>query len=359
MYITPLALLALASAAPAQEPVSAADAAMQARVEVVNLLIANDTADDFFAQGVLARDRNDIAPALIAFLTAFRMDDGRFDAAFEIARLFTAWDEEDLGWTWLGRAVDAGYWSEQQLQRDQVLVPIRRRAGFDDLLERVRENYKAALPKLRGQTEVRRPEGEAPAGGWPMLLCLHGYGTDHHDLVNLAEVAASQGFVAVTVCGYQPISPGRHAWPNEGPKIHAYLQGVLEPYRDDATCNADVVYTTGFSQGGLVATYLVATHPGQFRGALPISPAGPLKVPAPKKGAAARPLFILYGSAEGAGVKGNVQRFEREFEQVGGSVKIENHAGGHAFPDDWREVVRRGLNFLRDADTSGSVVGDR
>ena len=106
----------------------------------------------------------------------------------------------------------------------------------------------------------------------------------------------------------------------------------------------------GFSQGGLVAAYLVASKPERFRGALPISPAGPLTVPAPQQAAEGRPLFILYGSAEGAGVHANVRRFQQEFEAAGGRVQVETHPGGHSFPDNWSDVVTRGLTFLLDQD---------
>jgi len=338
-------LVVLAAPAAAVQATSTADAALRTQVEVVNLLLANESADDFYVQGVAARDAEQIGPALIAFLAAFRLDDSRFEIAYEIARLFTAWDEPELGQSWLERAVAGGYWSEWRLQRDGVLAPLRTRPGFAELVQRARANYDAALPSLLGMTVVRRPAGSAPAEGWPLLVCLHGYGTDHNDLVSVAEVAATEGFVAITISGYQPVSPGRHAWPNEGPAIATYIKEVLEPFRSDPDCDAERVFTTGFSQGGLVATYLVATEPERFRGALPISPAGPLSVPAPH---AARPLFVLYGAAEGAGVHDNVRRFRAEFEQRGGRVRVETHAGGHELPAGWSDAVRRGLTFLRD-----------
>ncbi|MCP3915118.1 MAG: hypothetical protein GY711_06155 [bacterium] len=322
----------------------------ETRVEVVNLLLTNESAQDFFERGCAARDREEISTALIAFLTAFRMDGSRNDAAFEIARLFLAWDEIDIGWTWLGHAVDAGYWSEERMRQDSLLAPLRQREGYRQLAARVRENYAKALPELRGQTLVRRPQGEAPAGGWPVLLCMHGYGTDHNDLSGLLEVGSAQGFLAISVAGYRPVSPGRHAWPNEGPAIHAYLQGVLKPYRQDPSANTDLVYTAGFSQGGLVATYLVSVHPELYSGAVPISPGGPLTVPRPADGKLARPLFLVYGSAEGPGVHGNVRRFRQGVEAAGGRAHVEVHGGGHVFPDNWREVFARGLNFVQGRD---------
>ncbi|MFT7679413.1 MAG: putative esterase, partial [Planctomycetota bacterium] len=324
-----LLTLSLLSVAPAQELGTDVESGMQARIGVINQLVAGETADDFFAQGEAARDRNQIAPALIAFLTAYRMDHERFDAAFEVARLFTAWDEAELGWTWLGKSVDAGYWSESELGRDGLIASHRTRAGFGAMVARVRANYTAILPSLIGLTEVRVPEGEAPAGGWPMLLCLHGYGTDQRDLLNLAEVGASKGFYSVTICGFKPVSPGRYSWPNEGPAIAEYIHKTLAPYRENPACNAETIYTTGFSQGGLVATYLVASDPERYRGAIPISPAGPLIVPLPKEGAPARPLFMLYGLAEGSGVKNNVTRFQGGFEQTGSRVQLVTHPAGH------------------------------
>ena len=344
------ATLVLITSAPAQEQPPQAGGVRRAQVDVVNLLLTNETADDFFASGAAARDRNEIGPALIAFLTAYRLGDSRFDAAYEIARLFTAWDEADLGWTWLGTAIDKGYWSEANLVRDAVLSPLRAREGFAARLERVRANYKAALPDLRGRTEVRQPLGDAPRAGWPVLLCLHGYGTDHRDLVNLAEVGAARGFFAISVCGYEPIGPGRYAWPNKGPEIHNYLDGVLQQFSEKPECNTDVVYTTGFSQGGLVATYLVATHPERFHGALPISPAGPLSIPKLKQGGEARPLFVLFGTAEGPRMQARVERFQKDFEQIGGRVSLNTHAGGHTFPEDWQATVERGLSFVRAGD---------
>lgn len=342
--------LSLVSGASGQDLGGAGDGGMQARIDVINQLVANETADDFFAEGEAARDRNQIALALIAFLTAYRMDTGRFDAAFEVSRLFTAWGETELGWTWLGKAVDSGYWSEVELGRDPLFAPHRARREHAALVERIRANYQTALPGLRGLTEVRVPEGEAPEGGWPMLLCLHGYGVDQRDLLNLAEVGASKGFYAVTICGFQPVSPGRYSWPNEGQAIAEYIHATLAPFRENPDCNAETIYTTGFSQGGLVATYLVASDPQRYRGAIPISPAGPLSVPMPKAGAPARPIFMLYGLAEGSGVKGNVSRFQTGFEKIGSSVQVVTHPAGHTFPDNWQAIFETGLAFLRAQD---------
>ena len=344
------ATLVLFTSAPAREPSPPTGSVQRGQDEVINLLLSNETADDFFASGAAARDRNEIGPALVAFLTAYRMEDSRFDAPYEIARLFTARDEADLGWTWLGTAIDKGYWSEADLVRDRVLSPLRAREGFAAQLDRVRANYKAALPTLRGRTEVRQPSGEAPVGGWPVLLCMHGYGTDHRDLVSLAEVGAARGFYAISVCGYEPLGPGRYAWPNKGPEIYRYLDGVIQRFSDKPECNTDVVYTTGFSQGGLVATYLVATHPERFHGALPISPAGPLSIPKLKLGAEVRPLFVLYGTGEGPRMQSRAEKLQKDFEEIGGRVSLNTHPGGHTFPADWQATVERGLSFVRSDD---------
>jgi predicted esterase len=122
------------------------------------------------------------------------------------------------------------------------------------------EGWKGSAQTIAGtQVYVVAPEGEPPAGGWPVLVAFHGYGGGGDSMLGVASIVVPQGvlFVAPTFGEYQP-NPGNGPL---GP-MENILAGVQASY----PVNARAVVLYGFSQGGTFAYRYSIYHPFDLAG---------------------------------------------------------------------------------------------
>ncbi len=112
----------------------------------------------------------------------------------------------------------------------------------------------------------------APA---PLLLLLHGFGSDERDLPGLtAHLPAGLGWASLP--GPFTAGPGR-AWfpiatpgsPDPAP-VHAATAAVLD-WLDEAVPADRPVVPLGFSQGGLMVTQLLRARPARFAAGVVLS----------------------------------------------------------------------------------------
>jgi len=103
------------------------------------------------------------------------------------------------------------------------------------------------------------PSGSAPAGGWPVVVALHGMGGSGDDMLWMAEKFTKAGavFVAPTFSGYAP-NPG------EGP-IGA-MSEILAQVGTMQQVKPRGAVLLGLSQGGAFAFRFSLRHPEQVRG---------------------------------------------------------------------------------------------
>src|SRR4029453_7866501 len=117
-----------------------------------------------------------------------------------------------------------------------------------------------------------------PKGGLeskpPLLLMLHGYGSNEDDLFSLAPYL-DERFMIVSARAPIMLQPMSYAWFNLGftpqgivvnPEemessrrtIHKFLCEIVEAY----DCDTKAVYLMGFSQGAMMSLAVALTYPG-------------------------------------------------------------------------------------------------
>ncbi|HYN22330.1 MAG TPA: dienelactone hydrolase family protein [Thermoanaerobaculia bacterium] len=126
------------------------------------------------------------------------------------------------------------------------------------------------------------PEGDGP---FPMVLLLHGWGANAHDLLGFAPhlhsgralVLCPQGPVAIPIgrgmngYGWFPLVPGQPADPEAfrrgADALRSFVDAALERYPIDR----DRIVAMGFSQGGTMAFDLALRDPARYAGVAGLS----------------------------------------------------------------------------------------
>jgi len=141
----------------------------------------------------------------------------------------------------------------------------------------------AIREQARSLVHVVRPPQEKSLELPPLLLLLHGLGSNEHDLFSFAPYLDKR-FLVVSARAPFSLFPGGYAWFQidfmpSGLRMHtdqaersrlillAFLDHLLEAYEVDAKR----VYLAGFSQGAMMSMNVALTHPEKVAGVLAMS----------------------------------------------------------------------------------------
>jgi phospholipase/carboxylesterase len=151
-------------------------------------------------------------------------------------------------------------------------------------------------------------------GAPPLLLLLHGVGSNEHDLFELVP-ALDKRFLIISVRAPNTLEPGSYAWfeimfrPGLPPLINPeqaeasrkallrFINEAVSAYGADAS----QVYLMGFSQGAIMSASIMLTQPKLVAGAVLMSgrvlpEVLPLRAPAEEL--AGFPVLVVHGRAD-------------------------------------------------------------
>ena len=130
---------------------------------------------------------------------------------------------------------------------------------------------------------VRNPTGEAPDEGFPLLILLHGYGSDERDLMGLVPFL-DPNLLMVSVRAPHGLDSGGYAWfpitMGEGGLVlhfeHAWtscaqVYGLVETLKAEYPVDSKRVFLLGFSQGASIAVAVGLKYPKLCTGVAAIS----------------------------------------------------------------------------------------
>jgi phospholipase/carboxylesterase len=182
----------------------------------------------------------------------------------------------------------------------------------------------------------------------PLLVLLHGYGTDEHDLVPLAAQLDPR-FEVVSFRAPVPLGPGRNAWFSRvsdvqasTPEFEDVRVRVLGAIRAaQQAFGTGRVYVLGFSQGAMLALFLGVTEPGALDGVVVLSgqwlPEAEVRL-TPSKALAALGVFESHGTSD-AVIPVAKGRAVRDALQPQCRMTYREFDGGHAIPLEIRTAV--------------------
>ncbi len=159
------------------------------------------------------------------------------------------------------------------------------------------------------------PSGQRPAGGWPLVLALHGFGGSGRNILEQGrwiEKAQREGFALLAPDGSlkhadrrQSFLANPRSW-NSGPATNSpaseagvddigFLRALLTQFIPAQGIDARRVYATGFSNGAAMAFRVGAELPDRVAAIAPVAnallvPVGELKPPVS--------LLLIWGDAD-------------------------------------------------------------
>jgi phospholipase/carboxylesterase len=158
---------------------------------------------------------------------------------------------------------------------------------------------------------VRQPIVEA--GTPPLLLLLHGVGSNEHDLFALTPFL-DERFLIISARAPNTLEPGSHAWfevsftpqgPIIDPEQAEVSRKALTAFLDEAVtaygADPKQVYLMGFSQGAIMSASVALTRPELVAGVVLLSgrilpEIQPLM--APSEQLAGLPFLVVHGTAD-------------------------------------------------------------
>jgi phospholipase/carboxylesterase len=124
------------------------------------------------------------------------------------------------------------------------------------------------------------PAREKTAGPAPVLVLLHGVGSNEHDLLGL-EPSLDPRFALYSLRAPLPLGPQSFAWfhltpglqhdPAEAEAARTSLVRFLRTLRQNPEIDPSRIYLLGFSQGAILSLSVLLTEPELVSGAVVIS----------------------------------------------------------------------------------------
>lgn len=228
-------------------------------------------------------------------------------------------------------AAKGSWWVDSLLTDDDDLADLQELPGYDDLLERSREQRAASLVETADPV-VRLPAGDAHG----VVVALHGAGQRAtHAARDWASVTAL-GYALVCVESSQLMSPMYRTWPDPS-RSSADVAQALDGLPDDL--QSLPLIAAGFSAGGRIAlNWALTAQPRPVAGVVVLAPAL-RQLPVTSVGAL-EPAVVLMGTNDD--LREVVEEAGEQLREFG--VTVEWLPGvGHQFPADFADRLERVL----------------
>lgn len=200
---------------------------------------------------------------------------------------------------------------------------------------------------------VMRPARAGP-GKPPVLILLHGVGSNERDIASIAP-AMDPRFLVLSVRSPIELGPDAYAWFHvsftpQGPTINAqeaeaawktlanFIRQIVAKHNGDASR----VYLAGFSQGGIMSIATLLTEPDLVAGAVCMSgrllPEA-LAQAAPRNRLAGKPVLLVHGTADNRLGIDHARRARETLGALGVALAYHELPMGHEITPDSLNIV--------------------
>ena len=267
--------------------------------------------------------------------------------AFWIACLNCRIGNPDEALRVLQAARQEGHWWGEATFRDSDLDPLRGRPQFQALIEECRQVQQAAQARAKPTVLTFLPQGFPPP--YPLLLAFHAHLSKAEECAGHFQAVLELGWAVAALQGTQLEGEEAYVW-LDCARAEREIAGLFEGICREHPVDAGQVVLAGISAGGGQAIRLALQGgPVPSRGFLALIPGMvdhaswvPLVAQAARRGLRGSML-----TGEEDHHRPTVLELQKRLVQEGIPCELEIVPGlGHEVPQDLRERLRRGLNFV-------------
>ena len=258
--------------------------------------------------------------------------------------------EQEQSLQLLREALTQGYcYPPSALEREPALTSLRDLAAFKELLEMNNERF--AEIQAHARPELLVVPSVQQATTYPLLIALHGNGSNARDTSKYWTEITTQGWLLALPQSSQLIGPGECIWDNReqgSREVREHLAALTRTYAIDQ----ERVVLGGFSMGGSLAIWLALHQSIKTRGFLALGPsltASELErvttlldtqTPAGLRG------YIVVGAEDSWSLETS-RKIAELMQAHDVSCKVEILPGlDHSYPPHFVECVEEGLAFV-------------
>lgn len=270
---------------------------------------------------------------------------------YNLACAYARKGDADEAVRWLHTAGERGFSLLATFQRDADLDSIRSHPKFADAAALIQKNSDKELEAFKKQAEDAKvltflPPDLDPSEPVPLIVALHGYGSNADDIASLwRPLAAEAGAILIAP---QAVTPARRGF-NWGviEQAQYLILKAMEEAQHKHNIDAKRIILTGFSQGGSMSFTVGLRHPEKFAGVIPMAAFYDHGLtPIPEVPTADLPRFFIMNGALDEEADNN-RDAARRLKAIGTPVEIRIYEGvGHALPRNREEEIRDALRFV-------------
>jgi|CXWL01.1.fsa_nt_gi predicted esterase len=298
-----------------------------------------------------AYENHDFAHAIEIGLDLVQRNPTDPQPAYNLACSYAQNDDYDQSVQWLKSSADRGFSFLSTVLRDEDLDEIRTREGYAAALDLIRKNNAAELEKFKARADKAiiitvlppNPDRTKPA---PLIVALHGYGSDANDMATLwREAAAKIGAVLIAPQAIQPAGKG-FSWGVVEQGEFLVLRAI-EKARAEHNIDSRRIILTGFSQGGAMCFTLAVRHPDVFAGVIPVAGSYDHRVdPIPSQHGSKLPRFVIMVGDRDEPLENNRDAANR-LKNNGAPALLKVYPNlGHTFPPNRQAEMDSALKFI-------------
>lgn len=201
---------------------------------------------------------------------------------------------------------------------------------------------------------VTVPERQAPPGGRPVLIGMHGLGATPENFTEgwATPIADRTGTAILSMSGTKPFGPNSFSWAEEPWVDWARIKNGLDAVNYKVNPARGKLITIGFSQGAQMAVEIAAREPKMFAGAIVMSPGGRrglhLQDVADPNSLRGKRFVIVIGAGEHPGNLELARKDAARLRELGADVYHHEYANQttHTFPPDFEQALPRWIAFI-------------
>ncbi len=293
---------------------------------------------------------------------------------YNVACMNALLGDKDKAYTWLDKAVAAGYADHAHLLNDADLRTMWGEQRFRDIVKRIRDRdgrkprpdettgpdkptpsaQTTKAPDVEREVEftyvITPPDEYDASKPAPLIVALHGFRGDMNaTTTQWKNAAAAVNAVLLAPQGTSQIGEDAFHWGDDVAKIEKNIMRAINAAMDQHKIDEDRIVIVGFSQGARMAYELAMRNPDTFRGLVPVAGRFQPSSDSPFSGDRLKRLrvYIMVGAEDKAETIASNEKAVSLFSSAGAAVKLVKYDGvGHGFPKEADREQTKALRFV-------------